>query len=654
MSKRIQVCDRCRALKKGCYGSGDSCINCSVANISCETTTRLKRKRKPNSIFQNTPNSSEIEDYKNQIETLKDEIEILKQKNAQKESDDNLIIQHLGRMLPSTKNTNGEPIFAGSSTGVFFINQVQQDVQRFKQKINSNINPGELFSESSYLAYRSSNMDPQNTPQTNIDQVILVLNGLDIKSLIRNFFQKWHPMYPIFDEKYCIAYSSDFDIIELTEKIDFIKNGNDALKQLPTLYCFLMIISIQMATLDYKCSISLFQYLQDNLLIRLMNFSSLETLQCYLITMLYLQVIGDHELCIQFNGKSVRLAFLYGLHRHSQRFKFNKEISEERKNIWWCTYCFDILISCNNGLPRLINDEDVDTDLPLKINGFKPSGDKKEREAILPLPGEESNSSLFISIIKLCRILSLIMKNLYTTTQRRNGDIKMKQLRERLNNWKSEYYEIFECMDNNETHFHGKYYLQLLYYTCMIHLYRPGLTYPKASLSFENCLGESLKISEDFITLFANHSKKFPEINFIYPCGFHLLFQSGLLILWNQILVVIDDCVKYTVGIDDVQKYILICSDCLKLREDDALFKYRSNIANKCGNTIQMLNKYILSYYHTLGTSLLDENEGDKFKNINNLLNDSWNENLELINFFELSPSFLNNSMNYNLDENIY
>lgn len=654
MSKRIQVCDRCRGLKKGCFGSGDSCINCSVAGISCQTTTRLKRKRKPNSTFQNTHNSSEIEDYKSQIENLRDEIEVLKQKHSQKEFNDNLIIQHLGRMLPSTKYTNGEPIFAGSSTGVFFINEVQQDIQRFKQKINSNINPSELFSESSYLAYRSSNMESQNTPQTDIYQLILILNELDLKSLIKTFFQKWGTIYPIFDENYCLAYSSDFNIMELTEKIDFIKNDNDPLKQLPTLYCFIMIISIQMATSDYTCSSSLFQYLQDQLLIRLMNFSSLETLRCYLITMLYLQIIGDHELCIQFNGKSVRLAFLYGLHRHSQRFKFSKEISEDRKKIWWCTYCFDILVSCNNGLPRLINDEDVDTDLPLNINGFKPSGGRKEREAILPLPGEDSNVSLFISIIKLCRILSLIMKNLYTTTQRRNGDIKMKQLRERLNNWKDEYYETFECIDNNETYFHGKYYLQLLYYTCMIHLYRPGLTYPKDSLSFENCLGESLKISEDFITLFTNHSKKFSEINFIYPSGFHLLFQSGLLILWNQILIILGEGTKYTAHIDDIQKCILICSEFLKLHKGDALFKYRSNIANKCGNTIQMLNKSILSYYHALGSSLLYENEEGKSKSINNLLNDVWNENLELINFFELSPSFLNNSINYNIDENIY
>lgn len=60
MTKRTQVCDRCRVLKKGYYGSDDCCINCSVAKISCKTTARLKRKRKPDSTFQRIPNSSEI------------------------------------------------------------------------------------------------------------------------------------------------------------------------------------------------------------------------------------------------------------------------------------------------------------------------------------------------------------------------------------------------------------------------------------------------------------------------------------------------------------------------------------------------------------------------------------------------------------------
>lgn len=47
LSCRSQVCDRCRKLKKKCYGTGAKCNNCLISNQECATTKTLKRKRKP-------------------------------------------------------------------------------------------------------------------------------------------------------------------------------------------------------------------------------------------------------------------------------------------------------------------------------------------------------------------------------------------------------------------------------------------------------------------------------------------------------------------------------------------------------------------------------------------------------------------------------
>lgn len=127
----------------------------------------------------------------------------------------------------------------------------------------------------------------------------------------------------------------------------------------------------------------------------------------------------------------------------------------------------------------------------------------------------------------------------------------------------------------------------------------------------------------------------------LFSICFRLLFQSGLLILWNQILTITDGSTRYAENIDDVHRYIDLCSDCLNFCEENALFKYRSNIANICGNTIQMLNKAILNYYNSLGKFLMRNNKEDKYNNMNNLLNDSWDDNLEFVSFFELSPCFL-------------
>lgn len=43
---RSQVCDRCRKLKRKCYGAGRRCNNCLMADHACTTEYLLKRKRR--------------------------------------------------------------------------------------------------------------------------------------------------------------------------------------------------------------------------------------------------------------------------------------------------------------------------------------------------------------------------------------------------------------------------------------------------------------------------------------------------------------------------------------------------------------------------------------------------------------------------------
>ncbi|AQZ14137.1 hypothetical protein BZL39_G01570 [Zygosaccharomyces parabailii] len=43
---RSQVCDRCRKLKRKCYGAGVRCNNCLMADRECTTEHLLKRKRR--------------------------------------------------------------------------------------------------------------------------------------------------------------------------------------------------------------------------------------------------------------------------------------------------------------------------------------------------------------------------------------------------------------------------------------------------------------------------------------------------------------------------------------------------------------------------------------------------------------------------------
>lgn len=45
---RAQVCDKCRKLKRRCFGTASRCTNCLLNDHECTTERLLKRKRKPN------------------------------------------------------------------------------------------------------------------------------------------------------------------------------------------------------------------------------------------------------------------------------------------------------------------------------------------------------------------------------------------------------------------------------------------------------------------------------------------------------------------------------------------------------------------------------------------------------------------------------
>ncbi|KAI2816563.1 transcriptional regulator family: Fungal Specific TF [Aspergillus niger] len=127
-------------------------------------------------------------------------------------------------------------------------------------------------------------------------------------------------------------------------------------------------------------------------------------------------------------GQAVRLAQSLGLHRHSRRFRFCAGEMELRKRMWWCVYAVDVVV---HGLPKLIQDDDVDTDLPIDTD----LDDVTASDIPLPLPGETTSMATFILYVKLLRLFSSCLKSLYTTTKRRNGVAKITALDHELSVW---------------------------------------------------------------------------------------------------------------------------------------------------------------------------------------------------------------------------
>lgn len=154
------------------------------------------------------------------------------------------------------------------------------------------------------------------------------------------------------------------------------------------------------------------------------------------------------------------------------------------------------MTSLLHGLPALINDVDVDNDLPsdCSLLGFD-SADISH-----PLPGENTAVFVFIQYVRIGKIFSRIREMLYTTTKRRNGAAKIKELDLDLRMWSQSLkahgiqFEIGALPTINPAEGAGKgierttLWLQLLANIAMIFIHRPGLSFDESTPQFANCL----------------------------------------------------------------------------------------------------------------------------------------------------------------------
>ncbi|KAJ5732546.1 hypothetical protein N7493_004027 [Penicillium malachiteum] len=169
---------------------------------------------------------------------------------------------------------------------------------------------------------------------------------------------------------------------------------------------------------------------------------------------------------------------------------------ELRKRLWWWIYSFDSVTSLIHGLPSLINDVDVDCDMPTDCH----MDDLDAAELSHPLPGERTAIFLFIQYVALGKLLSRIRETLYTTTQRRNGATKINDLNLDLRMWNQilkttgiifDIGTIPSPLLRNESAYENDrtvLWLQLLANTAMGFINRPGLSFDDTTVEFANCL----------------------------------------------------------------------------------------------------------------------------------------------------------------------
>lgn len=128
----------------------------------------------------------------------------------------------------------------------------------------------------------------------------------------------------------------------------------------------------------------------------------LTTLQTVLFMIMFLQSSAKLSDCYAYIGIALSSALRMGLHR-SIDSNFDCIERETRKRIFWCIRKLDIYVGALLGLPRLLQDEDVDQDPPLEVDD-----ELITCAEIHPMPSNKV--SLMAGFNAHCRLVDLLFK----------------------------------------------------------------------------------------------------------------------------------------------------------------------------------------------------------------------------------------------------
>ncbi|EXL42752.1 hypothetical protein FOCG_15197 [Fusarium oxysporum f. sp. radicis-lycopersici 26381] len=493
------------------------------------------------------------------------------------------VIGHMGRLVADDRQA---PMFGGSTTGVHFISQAEQQLQLLH--MHKDALPScayGLYLHSPWGASVHSSASP-------VVDIIAKLPPNTIE-IVEATIDRWTPLYPIVHKSSTIdaihgllsSYQSPgYDVVILYQTLALLALGMIGQKR----------DCMQQHT-HFLCASEPFYMISTTLLDTVIGQPCLQSLQGLVIIQIYVQLSGRYPTASHISGLATRLAQTLGLHRHSDRFKFDPLETEVRRRAWWCQYSLDAFSSAYHGMPRLIRDQDVDTDFPASVDHDLLSRTHVE----FPLPGERSQVDTAITLFKLARIIGRTLEDLYTTTRRRGGVAKIARLQAELNMWERVVLEPeleSEPATSVTTKSLEARFLRVAHCVATIHIHRPALSFtaadPQFVSSLKACGQASAKLvellSSSLGTLGTNHATgqvmmgDWPEtmlVTLLYPNGIHMLWQAGLTILftgWKGYPVTVDQdenliqiCIATLRGFhrhtDDIGDHIGQCADVLEL-----------------------------------------------------------------------------------------
>ncbi len=433
--------------------------------------------------------------------------------------DSSYVIKHMGRMV---HDEVGVGRFAGSTTGIHFVLSVEEACKR-------TLSFADTFPEGCHSLYLGQSANTYEPDSSSLHEdigkclnrpVSYYLEQIDV------FCRYWESFCPLLARGQLVK-----DIERLVNKVQ--DHGPNSGTEETTLCILLSIMGINCLThrmsnnhsSDTEPSERQYISVADRIQGHLVARADIGSLQALTIFAFYHQLSGRALSLIQLNGHMVRISQSLGLHRHARRFRLTVSETELRKRLWWWVYIFDRITSIVHGLPPLINDIDVDNDMPTDCRLH----DINDTELLHPLPGQTTPVFYFNHYVTMGKKLSSILHNLYTTTQRRQGGIKIERLDRDIRVW-SQNLDTIEDTANLMV-----FWLRLLTHLAMVLIHRPGLTFAENTPEFGTCLNTCVRSSTEVLHLLCGAgSDATLYFHSLSPIGPSLVFQCALMHVYCQ------------------------------------------------------------------------------------------------------------------------
>ncbi|KAH7028769.1 fungal-specific transcription factor domain-containing protein [Microdochium trichocladiopsis] len=154
----------------------------------------------------------------------------------------------------------------------------------------------------------------------------------------------------------------------------------------------------------YKYYISARMFLQD-----FHECRNIMTLQAIVFIIQFLQATGNLGGCYTLVGVALRSALRMGLHRNLPPGSLTPIETETRRRLFYTIRQMDIYLSTTLGLPILLQDKDIDQQLPTEVDDEYITDTHVAR----PPPGSSSVFQAFNAHTRLMKILAQILEHVY-------------------------------------------------------------------------------------------------------------------------------------------------------------------------------------------------------------------------------------------------